>query len=327
MTTTCRSQRRRLLLPALLLAPLAAGAQTASADGRVIRVVVPWNAGGGTDVATRAIVTALTGTLQQQVVVENKPGANGMIGTESVAHARPDGLTLGIASVETHSVNPHVYRKLPYRPIDDFTPVAMLCEFPYALVVRQSLDAKDLAGFAAAARARPGVMTFASWGVGSSSQIAFELLRQTAKLDMLHVPFTGAAPALQAVVAGQVDAVMVPLSIAEPQWRAGKARLLGLGSTRRAAITPELPTLIEQGVDAVGGTWLAMVGPAGIPAATVERLNRAVNAALATAELRQTLERMGVQPQTGTPAALGDTLRTELTRWGAVVKTAGISLD
>ena len=328
---TLRRQVRRTWLPAVslaaaLLAPWSAQAQSSGGD-RALRVVVPWNAGGGTDAVTRAIAAALAGPLQMPVIVENKPGANGMIGMEQVARAKADGWVVGVASVETHAVNPHVYKKVPYRPLQDFTPVGMMAEFPYALVTRPTLEAKDLGAFLAAARAKPGAMTFASWGVGSSSQIAFELLKQTAKVDLLHVPFTGAAPALQAVIAGQVDAVMVPLSIAEPQWRGGKARLLGLGSAQRAAITPDLPTLGEQGVPVVGGTWLAMVGPAGMPRDQVERINKALNVALATPELRAALDKLGVQARSGTPAELGKLLETELGRWGEVVRTANVRVD
>ena len=326
------AQRRASLLAAMtaltlmLAGPLVAQAQVGGGDG-VLRLVVPWNAGGGTDAVTRAVANGLAGPLQMNVVVDNKPGANGMIGTALVAQSKPDALVLGVASVETHAVNPHVYKKVPYRPLEDFTPVGMMAEFPYVLAVRSSLDGKDLAAFLAAARANPGAMSFASWGVGSSSQIAFELLKQTARIDLLHVPYTGAAPALQAVIAGQVDAVMVPLSIAEPQWRAGKLKLLGLASSRRAAIATDLPTLTEQGLPVVGGTWLAIVGPAGMPREQVERVNKALNAALAKPELRAALDKLGVQPQGGSPAALGELLKAELGRWGEVVRTARVQVD
>lgn len=201
---------------------IAGGAQAqAPYPTQPIKLVVPWPAGGGTDAVSRHVAYAMALQIKQQVVVDNRPGANGMLGTEAVSRAQPNGYTLGIASVETHAINPHVYKKMGYNVQKDFTPVAWVGQFPYAMAVRPGLEVRDIAGLVALAKAQPGKLSYASWGVGSSSQIAFEMFKQAAKIDVLHVPFQGAAPAITALASNQVDVLMVPLSVAMPQQQGG----------------------------------------------------------------------------------------------------------
>lgn len=310
------------------LMSIAGGAQAqATYPAQPIKLVVPWPAGGGTDAVSRHVASAMALQIKQQVVVDNRPGANGMLGTEAVSRAQPNGYTLGIASVETHAINPHVYKKVGYNVQKDFTPVAWVGQFPYAMAVRPGLEVRDIAGLVALAKAQPGKLSYASWGVGSSSQIAFEMFKQAAKIDVLHVPYQGAAPAITALASNQVDVLMVPLSVAMPQQQGGRLKLLGLASAKRLPAAPDLPTLTEQGFAIEGGTWLAVMGPAGLAPSVVEQVNRAVNAALDTAELRATLTKLGVEPLTSTPAGVQARIDTESALWSAVIKNAGIQLD
>lgn len=310
------------------LVSIAGGAQAqAPYPAQPIKLVVPWPAGGGTDAVSRHVASAMALQIKQQVVVDNRPGANGMLGTEAVSRAQPNGYTLGIASVETHAINPHVYKKVGYNVQKDFTPVAWVGQFPYAMAVRPGLEVRDIAGLVALAKAQPGKLSYASWGVGSSSQIAFEMFKQAAKIDVLHVPYQGAAPAITALASNQVDVLMVPLSVAMPQQQGGRLKLLGLASAKRLPAAPDLPTLTEQGFAVEGGTWLAVMGPAGLAPSVVEQVNRAVNAALDTAELRATLTKLGVEPLTSAPAGVQARIDAESARWSAVIKNAGIQLD
>lgn len=292
-----------------------------------IKLVVPWPAGGGTDAVSRHVAAAMGLQLKGQIVVDNRPGANGMLGTEVVSRAQPNGYTLGVASVETHAINPHVYKRVNYNVQKDFTPIAWVGQFPYAMAVRPGLEVKDVAGLVALAKKEPGKLTYASWGVGSSSQIAFELFRQGAKIDVLHVPFQGAAPAITALASNQVDVLMVPLSVAMPQQQGGRLKLIGLASAKRLAVAPNLPTLTEQGFSVEGGTWLAIMGPAGVSPAVVDKVNQAVSAALQTPELNAALVSLGVEPMTATPAGVQSRIESENKRWSGVIKSADIRLE
>lgn len=315
------------LFGAMALTVVGVAHAQASYPTQPIRLVVPWPAGGGTDAVSRHVAAAMGQQLKQSIVVDNKPGANGMLGTEAVSRAQPNGYTLGIASVETHAINPHVYKKVNYNVQKDFTPIAWVGQFPYAMAVRPGLAVKDVAALVALARKEPGKLTYASWGVGSSSQIAFEMFRQAAKIDVLHVPFQGAAPAITALASNQVDVLMVPLSVAMPQEQGGRLKLIGLASPKRLAAAPHLPTLTEQGFAVEGGTWLAVMGPAGVSPAIVEKVNHAVKAALDTPELTGTLVSLGVEPKTATPAEVQSLIDSESVRWSRVIKTADIRLE
>jgi tripartite-type tricarboxylate transporter receptor subunit TctC len=315
------------VLVALMCFANAAQAQSTTYPERPIKLVVPWPAGGGTDAVSRHVAAAVSQQLKQQVVVDNRPGANGIVGTEALARALPNGYTLGIATAETHAINPHVYKKLSYSAQKDFTAIAWVGHFPYALATRPDLGVSDVAGLVALARKQPGKLSYASWGVGSSSQIAFEMFKQAAKVDMLHVPYQGAAPALTALAANQVDVLMVPLSVALPQRQGGRLNLLGLAAPKRLPAAPDLPTLIEQGFPVEGGTWLAVMGPAGLPSSVVSQLNRAVNTALDTTDLRDTLIKLGVEPLGAQPNEVQKRIEAESQRWSAVIRTAGVQLE
>ncbi|MFJ1255416.1 Bug family tripartite tricarboxylate transporter substrate binding protein [Cupriavidus sp. CuC1] len=317
--------RRCLLLAATVLVIPTAFAD--SFPSRPVRLVVPWPAGGGTDVVVRVFAKHLSERLGQNVVVENRPGANGMIGTELTSRATPDGYTLGIASVETHAINPQVYRKVSYDAFRQFEPVGRIGSFPYALVVGASVPADSVEAFTAYAKQAGGRMSYGSWGVGSSSQVAMEMYKAATGVDMMHVPFTGAAPALAALAAGQIDALMIPVSIAAPYHRSGKARILAVAAPERLPEVPRVPTLKERGIDVIGGTWLVVVAPAGVPSGLVEKLNSEIDKVVRDRPFVEAMQRMSVLPDGGTPGEIRKMLASEYQRWGVAIKKADIRLD
>jgi tripartite-type tricarboxylate transporter receptor subunit TctC len=317
---------RWLGLLALGACPLAS-AQTASLLERPVQIVVPFTAGGNVDIVARTIAQGLTERLKQNVVVENKPGANAIIGAESVARAAPNGSTLLLGTAETHAINPHIYRKLSYDPLADFTTVGIVSRFPFALVVSPGLPVTDLAGFVAYAKRNAGKLNYASWGVGSTAQIAFEQFKQVTGIDLVHVPFKGAAPAITAVAAGDVQAFMVPLSVAVPQAANGRVKILAVTSAQRDDSAPEIPTASEQGVPVVIGGWHVLAAPKATPAAVVSQLNAALNAVTASDEYKGRLTRQGVRPAQSTPAEAQAMVEAEWKRWGDVVQKAGVTAE
>jgi len=292
-----------------------------------IRMVVPYNAGGGTDVLARAIAVGAGKILKQTIVVDNKPGASGMIGSDFVAKAAPDGYTILMTAADTHSINPHVYPKITYDALKDFVPIAQVGLLPYALVVNPKVAAKNIHEFIALAKSQPGKLTYASWGVGSSSQVAMEMLKVTSKLDILHVPFTGAAPAMTAVLAGQVDSMFVPLSLAVPNAEAGKVVVMGLGAPARFVGAPNIPTLAEQGIKVFTSPWISILGPAKMPKAAVDVIYSAVNEAVKDPQIIDLMVKGGLQLDVLNPEQFGKVLVSEYEHWGATVKAAGIKAD
>jgi tripartite-type tricarboxylate transporter receptor subunit TctC len=310
---------------------LAAGAALAAAPAlafpdQPVRLVVPWNAGGATDVITRALAQAMTPLAGQPVIVENRPGANGAIGAQAVATARPDGHMLLVGTAETHAINPLVFSRLAYDPAS-LTPVAIFAQGPFALVVRSGLGAESLADFLRLARAQPGRLTYASWGVGSTSQLAAVRVIQAAGLDLLHVPFTGAAPAYTALVAGQVDAMFMNAGPAEGLARDGRVRILGVGSAERVPLIPQVPTLREQGLDIEAANWFGLLGPSGVPAAAVERLAAIVAEAVRAPATVEGFRAQGIVPFFLGPEESRRFLEVDRERWGAVIRALNIRLD
>lgn len=300
---------------------------TAEWPEKPIKIVVPWPAGGGSDVVARQIAAPLGERLKQSVIIENRPGANGAIGSEVVARSAPDGYTLVWVTADTHAMNPHVYPKLAYDPRKDFTAVGIVGYFPYALIVNPNFPAKTVADFVAQARQKPGKVTFASWGIGGSAHVAMEMFRAQGQFEVLHVPYQGAAPAIQAVIGGQVDSMIVPMSVAGPQAVGGKVRILGLASPQRFAGAPDLPTFAEQGVPVNAGTWVGLMGPANMPADIVAKLNRALNEVVATKSMREQLVKLNVEPSTMTPQEFKVFVDAEYERWGKTIRGAKIKVE
>ena len=308
-------------------AALACGPAAAEYPEKPIRLVVPWPAGGGSDVVARVVALPMGERLKQNVIVENRPGANGAIGSEVVARAAKDGYTLIWVTADTHAINPHVYPKLAYDPRRDFAAVGMAGYFPYALVVNPSFPAASVADFVARAKQQPGKITFASWGVGGSAHVAMEMFKQQGAFDVLHVPFQGAAPAIQAVVAGQVDCMIVPISVADSYSKGGRIKMLGLAAPQRFPGAPELRTFAEQGVPVNAGTWVGIMAPAGTPPEILARLNRALNAAIDSPEVRTALLKLNTEPATMTVEQFKAFVDAEYERWGKTVRDAKIKSE
>jgi len=309
---------------ALLLA--AQPAQAAYPD-HAIRVIVPYNAGGGTDVLSRAVAAGIGKELKATVVVENRPGASGMIGTDLVARAAPDGYTLVMTASDTHTINPHVYPKISYDARKDFVPVAQVGYLPYALIVSPSLGVSNINEYVALVKKNPGKMTYASWGVGSSSHVAMEMLNVGQKLDILHVPFTGSAPAMTAIMGGQVNALFVPMSLAKPAADAGKVKLLGLASPKRFAGMPDVPTLAEQGINVVAAPWIGILAPAGTPTVALDTLARAVAQAVKNEDVIKALTVGGLEINVMDSKAFTKFLVDDYALWGDTVKAANIKAE
>lgn len=292
-----------------------------------VRLIVAFTAGGNADIVARTVAQGMSEQLGQPVVIENKPGANAMIGAEAVARAPADGYTLLQATAETHAINPHIYKKISYDALKDFTAVGAIGSFPFALVINPKLPVKNLAEFVDYAKKNPGKLNFSSWGVGSTSQIAFEQFKQTTGIDMVHVPFQGAAPAVAAVAAGQVDAFMVPLTVAMAQAQGGRVKVLGVTTAKRAGSAPEVPTLTEQGVPVVIGGWHVIVVPKNTPGEVVARLNQALNATIHASAMRESLAKLGIDAADTSPAEAEKMLAGEWQRWGKIAGAAHITAD
>ena len=317
----------KLTFAFLFLASSITSSHAAPFPDHPIRLIVPFTAGGNVDISARTIAQGLTEQLGQSIIVENKPGANTMIGTDYVAKSPADGYTLLLAGAEGLAINPHVYKKVNYDVLKDFSAVGLVGSFPFALVINPKLPINNLAEFIEYAKARSGKLNYSSWGIGSTSQIAFEKLKQTSGIDLVHVPFQGAAPAITAVASGDVDAMMVPLSVALPQASGGRIKILGISTEKRIPSADSIPTLSEQGVPVVISGWQILVAPKNTPAAVIQTLNQSLNKVINSEATRASLIKGGINPAPGTPAQANALIESEWSRWGKVAKDAKISLD
>ncbi|MCW8087909.1 Bug family tripartite tricarboxylate transporter substrate binding protein [Sabulicella glaciei] len=316
---------RRALLGAAALLPLAAPAL--GFPDQPVRVIVPWNAGGLADVVIRALGPAMAGPLGQPVVVENRPGANGAVGTQAVAQSRPDGHTLILANAETHAINPLIYPRLPYDALGDFTPVTVFARGPFVLITRPGLGVENLEAFLARARAQAGRVTYASWGIGSTSHLAMERLMKQARLELLHVPFTGAAPASTAVLGGQVDCMFLNAGPAEAIARDGRAKILGVGADERIPLLPDVPTLKELGTPVDAANWFGLLGPARMPQAGAARIAAVTAEALRNPQVQEVFRAQAALPVTMTPEETRRFIAGDRERWGTVVRDLNIRLE
>jgi len=295
---------------------------------RPIRLVVPFAPGGNIDITARAIAPGLTETLGQQIVVDNRAGAGGLIGTELVAKSVPDGYTLVVGSSGVLTVAPSLYSKMPYDPLKDFSSIALLSYVPIVLVVGPSVPARTLKDFIALARTRPGKMTMASPGAGTTNQLAGELFQLETGSKFLHVPYKGAGPALIDLMGGQVDMLFDQLSASAAHIKGGKLRALAVASDKRNVAIPEVPTMAESGVkNSDAGTFTALMGPAGIPREIIARLNTAANKTLGMSATRERFAAVGADVLGGTVEQNAAQVKTELAKWTRVAKAAGIKLD
>ncbi|WP_149536424.1 Bug family tripartite tricarboxylate transporter substrate binding protein [Siccirubricoccus phaeus] len=315
---------RRSLMAGMGGVALAAPASAAFPD-RPVRLVVPYAAGGGTDVVSRLVAQAITARLGQPVVVENRTGGGVVGGSEFVARAAPDGYTLLVATT-SHTVNPTLLPSLPYDTERDFAPVAMFSEVPMALIVHPAVPAADARAFLALLRARPGAFTYGSAGVGSTPHLAGELLRLLAGVDILHVAYRGNGPALQDLVAGQIQFTFDPVSTASALVRSGSVRALAISTRTPSPVFPGVPTLEEAGVAGFDcRTWNAALAPARTPPEAVARLNEAIIAALAEPALRARFAELGANPgEPMSPPEIAAFITREIERWGDVVRRSGM---
>lgn len=315
-----------VLVFAALMGALAP-AQASTFPDRPLRIVVPFAAGGNVDIVTRIVATGLSEALGQSVVVENKAGANGVIGAESVARANPDGYTLFIATAETMALNPFLMKSVPYDPLKDFAAIGLMDDFPFTLTVNPQLPVKSVNDFVTYARANQGKLNFSSWGTGSIGQIAFEQFSQATGIQMQHIPFKGAAPAIMAVATGEVHAFMATLSVARPQAASGRVRILAITTPERDPSAPDIPTLREMGVDVVIRGWHILVAPAATPAPVISRLNGALVSTVRRPDISEKLVGVGVRPVTSTAEEAQAMIRSENTRWRDVARKAGLKAE
>ncbi len=319
-------------LGATLLAGLAGWGAPVAAQGyptKSIRLIVPFAAGGSTDVVARTLGQKLSEVLGQQVVVENRTGAGGSLGAEAAAKAAPDGYTLLMGTSGTLAINPSVYAKTLYDPVRDFTPVALLGSTAYLLLVHPSVPAATLQEFVGLARSKPGQFNYGSAGNGSTGHLVGELFKSLAGVNLTHVPYKGQAPAMADLIGGQIHALFEPVGTALPQVRAGKVKALGITGSRRSSLAPEIPTLAESGIaNYDAGAWFAVVAPAGTPGDIVARLNGEINKLLRTPDVQAKLVAQQVEPlPPATPEQLGAHIRTEVAKWAKVVKDSGARVD
>ncbi len=317
---------RSIVAGMLLLCATAGTAQ--DFPSKPVRVVITYPPGGSTDGVGRALAAKLTDVLGQQVVVDNRGGAGGIIGTEIVARAAPDGYTLLLGTSAGMSINPLLHSKLPYRVDRDFAPVSLVVVNPQALVAHPGVPASTVQELITLARARPGQINYASPGVGSPNHMGMELLKAITGIDVVHVPYKGGGPATTEVLAGQVQLLFNSIPSVLPQVKAGRLKALAVGSSRRSPAMPDVPTVAEAGVPGFEyATWYGLFAPAGTPPPVIALLNTAATSALNNPELAQSLAGQGSEPNPTTPEELARFIKAEHERWSRVVRAAGMKAE
>ena len=314
------------------LLSLAAGSAAAQAyPNKPIKWLIPFSAGGPTDVLARAIAPKLGESLGQAVVVENRVGAGGSLAMDAVAKAAPDGYTIGMGHTGTQAINPHMYAKLPYDPLKDFAPITPVVSYVNVLVVNPNVPVRTVGELVAYAKANPNKVSFASGGTGATNHLSGELLKSLTGAPMLHVPYKGSAPALVDVIAGNATCMFDILVTSLPQIRGGKVRALAVTSSKRSSYAPDIPTMVEAGVEGYGEAgsdlWFGVFAPAGTPRAIVERLNAELVKALRTPEVGERIRAQAYDPWTLTPDEFAAFLRTDHAKWGKVVRLSGAKAD
>ena len=317
--------RIRRTLAALALLGAASVASAAFPD-RPITLIVPWAAGGSTDILARALAEQLTRSLGQPVIVDNRAGASGNIGSNMVAKAKPDGYTLLVGSMSTHAMNPALMA-MPFKGVEDFTPIAQLANVVNTLVINPSVPAKNVGELIAYAKANPGKLAYASAGGGSTNHLSAVLFEKAAGIQMLHVPYKGGAPAVLDTVSNQTQVLFSAGTQTLPHVKAGKLNLLAVTEAKRSSLLPQVPTVAETLPGYELGVWYGLFGPANMPKELVERLNEAANQALADAAIRTRMDAIGVEIVQGTPQQFSAVLRRDADRYGKVIRDLNIKAD
>ena len=303
-------------------------AQTASFPDRPVTIVVPFPPGGGTDAGARLIAQKLSTRWGQSVIIDNKAGASGMVGSEYVSRAKPDGYTLLIGNIGTFSINPSLYKKMPYDPDKAFVPVSMIAELPYFLLVTPSMKANNVKEFIAFAKANPGAVTYASSGSGSGPHLAGEMFEKATGLDMMHVPYKGGGPAAADVMAGHVNMYFSTVLESIGSVKSGKLKALGTSSLVRSPAMPELPTIAESGVPGFdAASWIGIAAPAGTSPALVDKIAADVKAVISEQDTKQTLIQQGATPMPLTPTAFKARIESDRVRYAKVIKEGNVQVD
>ncbi len=304
---------------------VADGAAAQGYPAKPIRLIVPFAPGGGVDFAARLVGQKLSAAFQQGVVADNRAGAGGVIGTELAAKAPPDGYTLLLGSAGPLAILPGMAGRLPYEPLRDFAPVALVSSLPFLFVVQPSLPVKSFSDLLRQARARPGQLNYATAGNGSTTHLATELLKSMAQIDLVHVPYKGVAPALADLLGGQVQLMAGDPATLMPQIKSGRLRALAVTGAKRSALAPELPTVAEAGVPGYEASgWFGVLAPAATSREIVAQLNRTIVAAMQTPDARERLAALGGEIGGGTPAEFAARMREDLAKWGRLSRALGL---
>jgi len=320
----------RAIRKTMLFLLLAAGCATALAQSypaKPIRIIVAYTPAGTTDILARAIGHKMTERRGQPVIVENRPGANGNIGTEIAARATPDGYTLLMATAATHSINNTLYRKLSWDAVRDFAPIGLVAIVPNLLVVNNALPAKNVKELIAYAKANPGKLNFGSPGTGATAHLSMELLQSMTGTKMVHIPYKGSAGVRADVMAGQISLSMDNMPVYLPQARAGKIRALAVSADSRSPAAPDLPTVGESVPGFSAASWFGLAAPKGTPKAIVDRLSAETARILRLPDVNERLSGLGAQPVGGTPAEFAAFIQSETLKWAKVIKDANVELQ
>lgn len=307
------------------------GAISAQAQGypsQTVKIVVPFVAGGGVDAVARIIVPRLSEELGQSVIIENRGGAGGMLGASAVAQSPADGYTFLLGTGSTHGTNSSVYSRLSYDPVRDFVPVALVASQPLALIVPPALPVKSVDELIVLARSKPGELSFGSYGTGSINHLGSELFNSMAKIQVNHIPYRGAAPAMTDLIAGRLQYVLDGVATSLGYARAGTIRMLGVASLNRSPVLPDLPTISEAGLPGFDTTvWFGLFAPAGTPKTVVDLMNSKANAVLASARVKESFGKLGLEAIGGNPDVLARKVQAELRKWTDIVRDKNIRVD
>ena len=308
-------------------APLATFAQADTYPAKPIRIIVPFPAGGATDIAARAIADKMSANWKQPVLVENRAGAGGNVGGDYVAKSAPDGYTLVMGITGSHAINISLYSKMPYDPVKDFEAITQVAVVPNVVVVHPSVSANTLADFIALAKRSPGKYDYASLGSGTAAHLGMELLKTTAGIYMVHIPYRGSAPAVADLIGGQVQVMMDGLPSALPHVKAGRLRALAVTSQRRSPAAPDLPTIAETYPGFYADAWSGLFAPKGTPRAIVDKIAVEAKRILNLPDVRERFAALGAEPVGSTPAEFAQHVQREIAKWAVVVKQSGAKAD
>ncbi len=320
--------RTHAAIATVVCAGLCAHTWAQSYPSAPVRVIIPFPPGQATDVIGRLVSQRLTDALGRQFIIDNRPGAGGIIGAEAVAKATPDGYTLLVSASGTMVINPSLYRKLSYDPLKDYEPVSLLGLIPLVVVAHPSLPTKTIKDLVALARANPGKLNYGSSGPGTAQHLAMELLKHRAGIDVAHVPYKGSAPATTDLIGGHIMLMFDTIASSLSLIKAGKVNAIAVGSSTRSSLLPDVPTVAESGIrDFQAMGWAGMLAPARTPRAIVQRLNAEVVRVLADADTRQRIVALGLEPMSNSPEEFSAFMKSEIARWSEAVKAAKVSLD